>query len=102
MKNKKIFAALIILAAFALVFSSCTFKMNSDQQIIYDDFIKSVKEGAEMMEIPADELAAGLAIQNAIAITKGFEIQDTTPDKPVAKGTKEDALKKRFVAKKKK
>lgn len=101
MKNKKFFAAVLLLAATALLFSSCAFKMNTEQQAHYEGFITSLKVSTTLMDMPAGGVKTFLTATNVGAEKLGFKIEDKESDKPIIKGTSEEALKKRFVAKKK-
>ena len=101
MKNKKIFAAVLLLAATALLFSSCAFKMDSKQQIYYDSFITNLKNMAKVTNVSADTVKKFLTVTNVGAEELGFKIEDKESDKPITTGTSDEALKKRFVAKKK-
>lgn len=101
MKNKKFFVAVLLLAATALLFSSCAFKMNTEQQTYYENFITSLKVSTTLMDMPAGGVKTFLTTTNVGAEKLGFKIEDKESDKPITKGTSEEALKKRFVAKKK-
>ena len=101
MANKKIFTAVLLLAAAALLFSSCAFKMDSKQSAHYEGFITSLEVSVNGVEMSADEVKTYLSAANITASVLDYKIVDKTPDKPVAKGTKADALKKRFKPAKK-
>ncbi|UTC62175.1 hypothetical protein E4O05_11775 [Treponema sp. OMZ 787] len=101
MKNKKIFAALIILAAFALVFSSCTFKMDTNQKAHYETFITGLENAAKLGDIDKETVKSTLNMANTGAAALNYTIIDKTPSENIKKDTTADALKKRFVPKKK-
>ena len=101
MKNRKFFVAVMLLAATALLFSSCAFKMNTEQQEHYEAFITVLKTSTTIIDMPADTVKTTLAAANAGADTLGYQIEDKNSGKPITKGTSEEALKKRFVPKKK-
>lgn len=101
MKNTKFFAAVLLLAATALLFSSCAFKMNTEQQTYYENFITGLKVRSAIMEMPADGVKLALTAANVGAEKLGYQIEDKDSGKPITKGTSEEALKKRFVPKKK-
>lgn len=101
MKNKKFFVAVLLLAATALLFSSCAFKMNTEQQTHYESFITGLKNMATVTDVSADTVKTTLAAANAGAEKLGYQIEDKDSGKPITKGTSEEDLKKRFVPKKK-
>ena len=101
MKNKKIFTVLFLLAATALLFTSCAFKMNTEQKAFYESFITAVETQAKRGEIPATEVTAGLALVNVEANALNFKIVDKKEGKAIAKNTGAAELRKRFVPKKK-
>jgi len=100
MKNKKFFVA-VLLAATALLFSSCAFKMNTEQQTHYENFITGLKTATMLMDMPADGVKLALDAANVGAEKLGYQIEDKDSGKPITKGTSEEDLKKRFVPKKK-
>ncbi len=53
------------------------------------------------VEMSADAVKTYLSAANITASVLDYKIVDKTPDKPVAKDTKADALKKRFKPAKK-
>jgi len=101
MKNKKIFTVVLLLAVSALLFTSCAFKMNTEQKAFYESFITAVETQAKVEEIPAAAVAAGLVLVNDEAKTLNFKIVDKKEGKAVAKDTSAAELRKRFVPKKK-
>ncbi len=101
MKNKKFFVAVLLLAATALLFSSCAFKMNTEQQTYYENFITGLKVLSAGVDVSADIVKINLTAANVGAEKLGYQIEDRDSGKPITKGTSEEALKKRFVAKKK-
>ena len=100
MKNKKFFVA-VLLAATALLFSSCAFKMNTEQQTHYENFITGLKVLSAGVDVSADIVKINLAAANLGAEKLGYQIEDKDSGKPITKGTSEEDLKKRFVPKKK-
>lgn len=101
MKNKKFFVAVLLLAATALLFSSCAFQMNTQQKAHYEGFITGLKNSAAIWEISADTVKSTLETANLGAASLNYQIEDKNAGKPIAKGTSEEDLRKRFVAKKK-
>ncbi len=101
MKNKKIFTVVLLLAVSALLFTSCAFKMNTEQKAFYESFISSVEAQSKIAEIPATEVKAGLILVNVEANALNFKIVDKKEGSAIAKDTSADALRKRFVPKKK-
>lgn len=100
MKNKKIFTVVFLLAA-ALLFTSCAFKMNAAQQAHYEAFISGLERGAKDNLMPAQVVKEGLDLANDGAAALNYRIEDKEAGTAIAKGTKSDALRKRFVPKKK-
>ena len=102
MKNKKIFTVLFLLAATALLFSSCAFKMNTAQKAHYELFIKALEKDAERNPMDAQVVVEALAAVNTDAIAKNlnYQVIDKKPGTDIAKGTKAAELRKRFVPKK--
>ena len=98
MKNKKIFAAMFLLAAVALLFASCAFKMDSSQSKHYEAFITGLETRAAMADVSAEEVQTMLASAKTGAAALKDTIEDKTPGK-ITKGTKPADLKKRFVPK---
>ena len=98
MKNKKIFTVIFLLAA-ALLFTSCAFKMNTAQKEHYEKFIAGLEREANPM--PAQVVKEGLDLANDGAAALNYKIEDKEAGTDIAKGTKSDALRKRFVPKKK-
>ena len=101
MKNKKIFTVVLLLAVSALLFTSCAFKMNTEQKALYEEFISEVETAAKAREVPAAQITAGLALYNVAANTLNFKIVDKKEGKAVAQNTSAAELRKRFVPKKK-
>ena len=103
MKNIKRFTLLAMLAgSIAILMASCSFKMDTKQEAFYNEFIEKLEKSVKDAEIPADTVKFGIDDLNAEIATQalGFKIVDKDAGKPIAKGTKADALKKRFVPKK--
>ena len=101
MKNKKIFTVVLLLAVSALLFTSCAFKMNTEQKASYESFISAIEAEAKAGEIPATEVTAGLALVNVQANILNFKIVDKKEGKAIAQNTSAAELRKRFVPKKK-
>ncbi len=101
MKNKKNFTVVLLLAVSALLFSSCAFKMNAAQQAHYEAFIYGLERGAKDNLMPAQVVKEGLDLANDGAAALNYRIEDKEAGTAIAKGTKSDALRKRFVPKKK-
>ena len=105
MKHTKIFFALLALAAAVLAFgckqANSGFTMNAQQKTYYESVITAFQNTATVAEIPADTVKTTLATSNVGCAQLGFKITDNDADKPIAKGTNADALKKRFVPSKK-
>ena len=102
MKNKKIFTVVLLLAAVALLFTSCAFKMNTAQKAHYEFFIKVLEKDAEKNTIDAKVVLEALAEINIDAIDKNlnYQVIDKKPGTSIAKYTKAAELRKRFVPKK--
>jgi len=100
MKNKKIFTVVFLLAA-ALLFTSCAFKMNTAQKEHYEKFIAGLEREAKDHPMPAQVVKEGLDLANDGAAALNYRIEDKEAGTEIAKGTKSDALRKRFVPKKK-
>ena len=103
MKHTKIFFALLVLAAAVLAFGckqangSSSFTMNEKQTAAYTDWIKGLENNAAVNEISADIVKTSVITANAVFATLDFKVTDNEAGKPITKGTKTDALKKRFV-----
>lgn len=108
MKNKKIFAAML-LAVVAFLFTACpqtakksnksdntSITLNAEQKMAYDYFITSAETEASMEEFSADQVAEIIKAHNDDIKPLKLKIMDTTPGRPVAKGTKAAALRARF------
>lgn len=100
MKNKKIFTVLFLLAATALLFSSCAFKMNTAQKAHYEKFINALENELKTRHIPAGAVIDMLAEINTEALALDYQIVDKKPGTSIAQGTKAAALRKRFIPKK--
>ncbi|UTC83930.1 hypothetical protein [Treponema denticola] len=101
MKNKKIFTVVLLLAVSALLFTSCAFKMNTKQKILYENFIAKLKIDSGLIAIPADMVTGRLAAVNVEANELNFKIVDNQPGSAIAKDTSAAELRKRFIPKKK-
>lgn len=103
MKHTKIFFALLALTAAVLAFgckqaNSSSFTLNAEQQKAYDAEIQSLEKAVSDMDLPADIIKQGLEqLNQELAKQYKFKIIDKKAGNPVAKGTKVDALKQRFV-----
>ena len=100
MKNKKIFTVLFLLAVSALLFTSCTFKMNTAQKAHYEKFINALENELKTRHIPAGAVIDMLAEINTEALALDYQIVDKKPGPSIAQGTKAAALRKRFIPKK--
>lgn len=100
MKNKKIFTVLFLLAVSALLFTSCTFKMNTAQNAHYEAFISGLERGAKDNPMLAQVVKEGLDLANDGAAALNYKIVDKKPGTDIAKGTKAAELRKRFIPKK--
>ncbi|AAS10606.1 hypothetical protein HMPREF9727_00322 [Treponema denticola MYR-T] len=100
MKNKKIFTVLFLLAVSALLFTSCTFKMNTAQKAHYEKFINALENELKTRHIPAGAVIDMLAEINTEALALDYQIVDKKPGTSIAQGTKAAALRKRFIPKK--
>ena len=100
MKNKKIFTVLFLLAVSALLFTSCTFKMNTAQKAHYEKFINALENELKTRHIPAGAVIDMLAEINTEALALDYQIVDKKPGTSIAQGTKAAALSKRFIPKK--
>ena len=100
MKNKKIFTVLFLLAVSALLFTSCTFKMNTAQKAHYEKFINALENELKTRQIPAGAVIDMLAEINTEALALDYQIVDKKPGTSIAQGTKAAALRKRFIPKK--
>lgn len=102
MKNIKRLTLLAMLVGSVAILASCRMKLNSEQAQWYNVFIEVVEKEVKSREIPASEVGGTLIKYNKLLCLEstGFKIVDKKAGKPVAKGTKAAALKKRFVPKK--
>ncbi|MGI5068075.1 hypothetical protein [Treponema denticola] len=100
MKNKKIFTVLFLLAVSALLFTSCTFKMNTAQKAHYEKFINALENELKTRHIPAGAVIDMLAEINTEALALDYQVIDKKPGTSIAKGTKAAELRKRFIPKK--
>lgn len=100
MKNKKIFTTVLLLAADALLFTSCAFKMNTAQKAHYEKFINALENELKTRHIPAGAVIDMLAEINTEALALDYQIVDKKPGTSIAQGTKAAALRKRFIPKK--
>ena len=101
MKNKKIFTVVLLLAVSALLFTSCAFKMNTEQKTFYEGFISTIETQSKLGEISAADVKEGLALYNIGAAALNFKIVDKKEGSAIAQNTSAAALRKRFVPKKK-
>ena len=104
MKHTKIFFALLAVTAAVLAFGCnkatdpAGFTMNAQQKTAYDAVITAVETSAANMELSADVVKTTLENYNTTSFKAlNFKVTDKEAGKPIAKGTKADALKKRFV-----
>ena len=79
MKNKKIFTVLFLLAVSALLFTSCTFKMNTAQKAHYEKFINALENELKTRHIPAGAVIDMLAEINTEALALDYQIVDKNP-----------------------
>jgi len=100
MKNIKRLTLLAMLVGSVAILASCRMKLNSDQATLYNSWIEATEKVAALHEIPSSTVETVLKEQNEICKVKGFKVVDKKAGKPIAKGTKAAALKKRFVPKK--
>ena len=101
MKNKKIFTVVLLLAVSALLFTSCAFKMNTEQKAFYEEFISAVERQSKLVEIPADMVKVQMTAVNVEANKLNFKIVDKKEGSAIAQNTSAAELRKRFVPKKK-
>ena len=101
MKNKKFFTVVLLLAVSALLFTSCTFKMNTAQKAHYEAFISGLENDVKDNPMTAQNVKEGLDLANVGAAALNFKIVDKKAGTEIAKGTKAAELRKRFVPKKK-
>ena len=101
MKNKKIFTVVLLLAVSALLFTSCAFKMNTEQKAFYESFISLVETEAKIDTIEAGDVKIMMAAVNVKANELNFKIVDKKEGSAIAKNTSAAELRKRFVPKKK-
>ncbi len=99
---KRIFLVASLCSVVALLFVSCgpkPMKLDANQQKMYDAMIESLEQASASGEISADEIKKGVDLQNAALKRQGFgfKIHDKKAGKSLPKGTKKDALKKRFI-----
>ena len=103
MKHTKIFFALLAVTAAVLAFGckkatdSAGFIMNTQQKVLYEGFITGIENSATSMDYPASSVKQALDTIQVSFQAAGFKVEDKTPNQDVKKGTKADALKKRFV-----
>lgn len=103
MKHTKIFFALLAVTAAVLTFGcnkatdSAGFIMNTHQKALYEGFITGIENSATSMDCPASSVEQALDAAQVGFQAAGFKVEDKTPNQDVKKGTKADALKKRFV-----
>ena len=103
MKHTKIFFALLAVAAAVLAFGCkkatdpAGFTMNTQQKALYESFIMSIETAAKSIDYPAATVKTALTASQVSFQAAGFKVEDKTPNQDVKKGTKADALKKRFV-----
>ena len=103
MKHTKIFFALLALAVAVLAFGckqangSSSFTMNDNQKKAYESMITGFETTAAAMDIPAKSVKMSVESFNTSYASINLKVTDTQADKPIAKGTKADALRKRFV-----
>ncbi len=73
--------------------------LNESQQTVYDSIINSLEQSSATRELPADVVAYSVKSTNDSLshISAGFHIKDTQAGSALPKGTKKDALKKRFI-----
>ncbi|EMB25439.1 hypothetical protein [Treponema denticola] len=100
MKNKKFFTVVLLLAVSALLFTSCTFKMNTAQKAHYEKFINALENELKTRQIPAGAVIDMLAEINTEALALDYQIVDKKPGTSIARYTKAAALRKRFIPKK--
>ena len=103
MKNFKRVLSLATLSAVVAIFlASCGPKpmsLDANQQKLYDTIIKGFEMSSAVNEIPADEMKQGVDFVNKdlASVSAGFKIYDKKEGSKLAKGTKADALKARFI-----
>ena len=99
MKNIKRMFGIAILMAVGSFFVGCA--LSDNQEMMYYNFLGSLERGAKNEDIKADVVKASVEEFNKDAELWGIEITDKEAGKDITKGTKANALKKRFPAKKK-
>jgi len=101
MKNiKRLALVAMLLGSVALLLFSCKFKMNPNQEELYDTSINSLEANASRGDVSADEVKNLVESLNLTNTAIGFKIVDTKEGTPIKQGTKATELKKRFVPKK--
>ena len=104
MKHTKILFALLAVTAAVLAFGCkkatdpAGFTMNAAQKAAYENAITTVESKAANMELSANDVKTTLENYNKYNFNPlNFKVTDKESGKTIAKGTKADALKKRFV-----
>ncbi len=99
---KRIFLVASLCSVVALLFVSCgpkPMKLNASQQKMYDTLIAGMEMTSSIREIPADDVKTWVEAMNTSLkqASAGFKLHDKQAGKSLPKGTKQDALKKRFI-----
>ena len=104
MKHTKILFALLAVTAAVLAFGCkkatdpAGFTMNAAQKAAYENAITTVESQAAFADVSADNVKTALENYNKYNFNPlNFKVTDKESGKPIAQGTKADALKKRFV-----
>ena len=101
MRNiKRVALMAMLVGSIAVFLSSCAFKLNTEQQTLYNAKIDSIAALAALNDIPKETVESELKAFNTLFKAKGFIVEDKKAGTPIAKGTKADDLRKRFVPKK--
>lgn len=97
MKNKKLFTAVLLLAAAAFLFTACPHNtLTAQQKAVYDSFINDSVIRAASNDIPANIVADAVSEFNTNYASLGIKILDTKPGQPIVKGSTKKDLEARF------
>ena len=100
-RNISILAGILLVLSMLVFFTGCPqpggFTLNAQQETVYNNFITALTTAAGTMEMPATSVKSILDASNTSANALKFKIVDNKPDTAVARGSKAEDLKKRFV-----
>ena len=97
MKNKKLFTAVLLLAAAAFLFTACPHNtLTAQQKAAYDSFINGCVSGAASNDMDATVVTHAVSEFNTNYASLGIKILDTKPGQPIVKGSTKKDLEARF------